>query len=405
MAQVYFKQGMSDTAFFEVFIRTLPEHWGFFVMAGLPELKRYIEEFVFTDEDIDYLRTIGIFSEEFLDHLKNLSPEVSLRAFPEGTVFFPGEPVLEVGGPLIHAQILETYILNILGFSIIEASLAARIAAAAQGKPLIDFGLRRAQGPVSSVRAARGAQLAGFSATSNVYAARQLSFPASGTMAHSYIQAHDSEEEAFERFVDMYKENAILLVDTYDSKEGIKKAGDTARKAFSEKEIQIKGIRIDSGDFIELSKYARKYYDSQGLDFIKIFISGNLDEFVIADLISKNAPVDGFGVGTRFTVSHNVPDVDISYKLIRYGKKDVFKTSPDKTTLPGRKSVIREKKDLYIKDTVIPFRESSEDLLKPFTALEDTEAVRQRIAQELDLLPGGVTLITEPALYPVEHRI
>ena len=216
MAQVYFKKKMHDTAYFEVSVRRLPENWGFFVMAGLNEVVSFLNEFRFTEDDIDYLKTTKLFSNNFLHYLLNLKLDVKVRALPEGTVFFPNEPILEVAGPLICAQMLESYILNILGFSIIQVTLAARVAIAANGITVVDFGLRRCQGPVASVRSARAAQMAGFLATSNVFAARQLDFPCAGTMAHSFVEVHDTEEQSFLSFAQTYGENAILLIDTYD---------------------------------------------------------------------------------------------------------------------------------------------------------------------------------------------
>ena len=182
MAQAYFRQGMDETGYFEVFVRHLPEHWGFFAMAGLPEVESYLHEFHFGPRDIEYLRSTGILAEDFLEYLSRLKLDVRLRALPEGTVFFPNEPIMEVSGPILHAQLLETYLLNILGFSIIEATLAARTVIAARGVPVVDFGLRRCQGPISSLRAARGAQIAGFAGTSNVYAARLLGLPPSSRL-------------------------------------------------------------------------------------------------------------------------------------------------------------------------------------------------------------------------------
>jgi len=202
MAQVYFKKRMAETAYFEVYIRKLPENWGFFVMAGLDEVESFLREFRFSQADIDYLRSAKLFTEDFLQYLATFKPDVKIRSLPEGTVFFPDEPVMEVAGPLICAQLLESYILNILGFSIIQATLATRISVAAKDAAVVDFGLRRCQGPVASLRSARAAQMAGFRATSNMFAARELDFTASGTMAHSFVHVHESQEQAFRDFAE-----------------------------------------------------------------------------------------------------------------------------------------------------------------------------------------------------------
>ncbi|MHC4622246.1 MAG: nicotinate phosphoribosyltransferase, partial [Planctomycetota bacterium] len=317
MAQAYFKHDMNERAYFEVTIRSLPPNWGFFVMAGLAEAYSYLKQFRFSGQDIEFLKSLGIFSSDFLGYLSALRPEVEIRSLPEGTVFFPGEPIIEVGGPLIHAQILESYILNIVGFSVIEASLAARIRIAARGLPVVDFGLRRAQGPVAAVRSARAAQIANFYATSNLFASRLLDFLPAGTMAHSYVQVHEAEEEAFERFADLYGEKAVLLVDTYDLAEGIEKAAEVARRVYKEKGVKIRGIRIDSGDFLHWSKFARRHFRQSGVEFLNIFVSSGLDEYLMADLLGKGAEIDGFGVGTRFAVSHGTPNVDIVYKIVQ----------------------------------------------------------------------------------------
>ena len=401
MAQAYFQQGMDETGHFEVFVRHLPEHWGFFVMAGLSEVQSYLHEFRFARPDIEYLRSTRVFSDDFLEYLSLFKLEVSLRALPEGTIFFPNEPILEVSGPILHAQLLETYLLNILGFSIIEATLAARTVIAARGVPVVDFGLRRCQGPISSLRAARGAQIAGFAGTSNVYAARLLGLPPSGTMAHSFIEAHPSEEQAFRNYAEIYGERAILLVDTYDSIEGIKTAARVAGD-FLGKGTKIRGIRLDSGDLVELSKFARAYFKSEGLEFLSIFASGDLDEFRIAELLEAGAEIDSLGIGTRFTVSQHAPALGIVYKISQYGPRRLHKTSPDKETRPGRKSILRTGTEQYERDTVGPFHPGANDLLQPFESAEPTPVIRQRLACELSHLPGPVKAVRNPASYPVE---
>ncbi|MCL5281996.1 MAG: nicotinate phosphoribosyltransferase [Planctomycetes bacterium] len=401
MAQAYFRQGMNETGYFEAFVRHLPPHWGFFVMAGLREVESYLREFRFAPQDIEYLRSTGIFAEDFLEYLSRFQLEVRLRALPEGTVFFPNEPIMEVGGPILHAQLLETYLLNILGFSIIEATLAARMVSTARGIPVVDFGLRRCQGPISSLRAARGGQIAGFAGTSNVYAARLLGMPPSGTMAHSFIEAHSSEEQAFRAYAEMYGARAILLVDTYNSIEGIKTAARVA-KDFLGQGIRIRGIRLDSGDLVELSKFARAYFQNKGLEFLRIFVSGDLDEFRIAELLEAGAEIDGFGVGTRFTVSQHVPAIGIVYKISQYGARRLHKTSPEKQTHPGRKTILRTGSERYEKDTIGPFDPDAKDLLQPFESAEPMPMIQQRLAHELSHLPDPVKALRNPASYLVE---
>ncbi len=402
MAQVYFERQMTETAYFEAHIRRLPEHWGFFVMAGLAEIESFLREFRFSNADIDYLRSTKCFTEQFLSYLATVEPDVEIRSLPEGTAFFPGEPILEVAGPLICAQLLESYILNILGFSIIQATLATRISIAARGAAVIDFGLRRCQGPVAAIRSARGAQIAGFRATSNMFAARELGFTPSGTMAHSFVHVHDSEEQAFRNFVDAYGENSILLVDTYDSVEGIKQAAALAKQTRDEKNVKIRGIRIDSGDLVKLSKFAREHFREQGVPFLKIFVSGDLDEFKISDLLASGAEVDGFGVGTRLAVSRFAPAVEIVYKLVQYGRKAVFKTSPGKETRPGRKTIRRIKNRYYEKDIVSSLDSGTDDLLRQFESSEDMPTIQRRLAAELAALDDSIKAIRDPGSYSVD---
>ncbi len=401
MAQIYFKRRMQETAAFEVFIRHLPEHWGFFVMAGLPEVESYLRKFQFARDDIEYLRSTGLFARDFLEYLSALKLRVQVRALPEGTVFFPNEPIMEVSGPILHAQLLETHVLNTLGFSIIAATLAARIMLAARGIPVVDFGMRRCQGPISAIRAARGAQIAGFQATSNVFAARLLGFPPSGTMAHSFVEAHESEEQALRDFAEGYRENAILLVDTYDSIEGIKIAARVAKDLLTNG-TRIKGIRLDSGDLVALSKFARDYFQKEGLEFMRTFASGDLDEFRILDLLQAGAAIDGFGIGTRFTVSQHAPAVGIVYKISQYGERALHKTSPEKATRPGRKTIVRVGQETYEKDIIRPFCPDADDLLGPFESAEPMPVIQERLARELSRLPSPVKTIRSPACYGVE---
>jgi nicotinate phosphoribosyltransferase len=401
MAQAYFREAMHETAYFEVFVRHLPEHWGFFVMAGLPEVGSYLREFRFDDRDIAYLRSTGIFAEDFLASLAALKLDVHVRALPEGTVFFPNEPLMEVSGPILHAQLLETYLLNILGFSIIAATLGTRITIAAKGIPVVDFGVRRCQGPISSLRAARGGQMAGFAATSNVFAARLLGLPPSGTMAHSFIEAHDSEEHAFRHYAELYRERAILLVDTYDSIEGIRTAARVAQD-FARRGIRIHGIRLDSGNLVALSRFARDHFRKQNVEFLRIFASGDLDEFRITDLRKAGAEIDGIGIGTRFTVSQHAPALGIVYKIAQYGDRPLHKTSADKATRPGRKTVTRIMGQTFEKDVVRPIAPEAHDLLIPFQSPEPMEAIQARLNAQISALPTFIKLIRNPPAYPVE---
>lgn len=406
MAQAFFLNGMRENAAFEVSIRKLPPNWGFFVMAGLEETHDYLKTVQFSENDLLYLDSLGLFTSDFIEFLGAFKPNVRVRALPEGTVFFPDEPVVEVFGSIIDAQLLETYLLNILGFSILEATLAVRIVHAAAGRSVVDFGLRRAQGPISSLRAARGAQIAGFTGTSNVYASELLRFAPSGTMAHSFIQACGSEREAFQMYIDLYGEKAILLVDTYDCRNGIRIAAEVAKWYETHRDVRIRGIRIDSGDITVLSRYARRCFRENGVAFLKIFVSGGFDEYSIAETLSTGAEIDGFGIGTRFAVSHHAPDLDIVYKLVEYNTMPVAKYSAGKTTIPGRKSIVRHHDDngSCTGDRIIP-RGEPDDLLIPFGAPEDIAHIRERLHDALSRLDLSVQRIDDPAEYPVKIEI
>lgn len=402
MAQVYFKKRMTETAHFEVTVRRLPEDWGFFVMAGLAEVASYLERFRFSERDLEYLRSTGLFDPDFVESLADFTPDVTVRALPEGTVFFPNEPILEIGGPILDAQLLESYLLNILGFSIIEATLATRTVIAARGVPVADFGLRRCQGPVASMRAARGGQIAGFAGTSNVFAARAFDFAPSGTMAHSYVQACDSEEQAFWDYCEQFGSRAILLVDTYDTKEGIRIASDVARRFLDKTGTEITGVRIDSGDLSMQAAFARDYFHEHNIDFMKVFVSGDLDEYKIDDLLAKGAPIDGIGIGTRYSAARHAPAIEIVYKIVQYDERGLFKTSPDKHTRPGRKTILRTANLKFEKDIVCPLDPDANDLLRPFTSAEPIETIRERLRSQIASLPAPVTSIRHPQTYPVD---
>lgn len=243
--------------------------------------------------------------------------------------------------------------------------------------------------------------MAGFAGTSNVFAARLLELPPSGTMAHSFIEAHESEEQAFRCYAELYGDRTILLVDTYDSIEGITIAARVAQE-FRDKGIRIRGIRLDSGDLVELSRFARDHFKEAGVEFLSIFASGDLDEFRIADLLDAGAQIDGFGVGTRFTVSQHAPSIGIVYKIARYGDRDLYKTSPEKGTVPGRKTILRSGSPIYEKDAIIPFEPRPGDLLQPFQSAEPMSIIQERLKKGLSALPDSIKRITEPTDYPIE---
>ncbi len=341
MAQTYFDQKVTADAAFSLFIRKYPVNRSYFVAAGLEDALSAIASFTFSDSDIAYLKSIGKFSDQFLNHLKHFKFSGTIRAMPEGTVFFRDEPVLEVSAPLIEAQLLETFLINTIGFQTLIATKAARCMEAAGSRRLVDFSARRTQGVDASVRVARSAYIAGFIATSNVLAGKILDIPVSGTMAHSFITAFDSEEEAFAAFAETYPDDSVFLIDTYDTIEGAKIAAKVGRD-MKKSGRNLHGVRLDSGDMAKLSQAVRQILDAAGLDDVQIFASSSIDEYKIAALTEKGAVIDAFGVGTHMGVSADAPYLNIAYKMVRYSDKNVRKLSPGKINLAGEKQVFRK---------------------------------------------------------------
>jgi len=342
MLQGYLDQGMNGTAVFEFFVRTLPPERGFLVAAGLETLLTYLEELKFHDGEIAYLEKTGRFSQNLRDYLQGFRFAGDVYSLPEGTVFFAGEPVVRIVAPLPMAQLVETRLINILQYEILIASKASRCVLAADGRAvLVDFGLRRAHGAEAGLLAARASYLAGFRGTSTVIAEPLLGIPVYGTMAHSFIQAHDSELAAFVAFCRSNPGNTTLLIDTYDTLAGARRAL-AAAEILSREGIKVNAVRLDSGDIPELSRQVRTILDRGGFPGIRIFVSGNMDEFTIRDLLDRGASIDGFGVGTKLDTSADVPYLECAYKLMEYAGRARLKKSPGKMTLPGAKQVYRQ---------------------------------------------------------------
>jgi nicotinate phosphoribosyltransferase len=344
MAQSYFALGMRERAVFELFVRSLPRSRGFLVAAGLAQALEYLEGLHFGPEDIEFLASLGLFSPEFLKCLGTFRFSGSVHAMPEGTPFFGQEPILRVTAPILEAQLVESRILNIVHFQTVIASKAARCALAAGERQLVDFGLRRAHEADAGFFAARAAYVGGFHATATVEAGQRFGIPLSGTLAHSFIEAHRSEEEAFRNFAATYPRAATLLIDTYDTARGAERAAALAREL---KKIasprRIRAVRIDSGDLAHECRAVRRVLDSLDCQEIQIVVSGGLDEYAIEDLVKNAAPVDAFGVGTALDVAADAPALDMAYKLQEYAGKARRKRSPGKATWPGVKQVFRER--------------------------------------------------------------
>jgi nicotinate phosphoribosyltransferase len=340
MAQAYLEQGMDEPAVFEFFVRKLPTHRNFLMAAGLEQVLDYLSELRISKEELAWLDQSGRFSSQLLHYLETLRFTGDVEAMPEGTIFFPHEPIFKIVAPFPEAQLVESRVINLLNFQTMVASKAARSVLAAGGKPLIDFGLRRAHGAEAGLLAARASFLAGFAGTATVLAGMAYRIPLHGTMAHSFVQAHEDEIVAFEHFAQTQPTNVILLIDTYDTEAAADKVVSLAL-TLKTKGITVKGVRLDSGDLADHARKVRRVLDEGGLPHAQIFASGNLDEYRLRDLIQSRAPIDGFAVGTAMTTSSDAPSLDCAYKLQEYGGRSCRKRSEGKATWPGRKQVYR----------------------------------------------------------------
>jgi nicotinate phosphoribosyltransferase len=407
MAQAYHAEGMDQLAVFELAFRKLPGTRNFIVAAGFADILDFLTSFRFTDDDLDYLRGRE-FGDEFLKRLASLRFSGDAYAVPEGTIVFPNEPLLQVIAPIIEAQLIETFVLNQIHFQSIAATKAARVVTAAQGRAVIDFGSRRSHGTDAALKVARATYLAGGDGTSNVLAGKIYGIPVFGTMAHSYIQAHDDESSSFELFAALYPETT-LLVDTYDTLHGVRKIVELSRKLGQR--FHVRALRLDSGDLGSLAFQTRKILDEAGLQSVQIFASSGLDEYSIQELVHSGAPIDAFGVGTKMAVIADAPELDMAYKLVEYAGKGRLKLSTKKLLYPGRKQVFRQLgKGRMTGDVIGRFDESlaGDQLLKPLmiggrvaTEIKLAES-RKRLQCELQLLPDHLRgLEPVPPQYPV----
>jgi nicotinate phosphoribosyltransferase len=413
MAACYFDQGMHEEATFSFFIRKYPEHRGYFVAAGLEEALRYLETLRFTEDDLAYLESTGLFSTKFLDYLKGVRFTGEVFALPEGSIFFKDEPVIEVSAPIIEAQLAETFLINAVSLQTLIASKAARSFHAAQGRPLIDFGLRRCQGTDAGLKAARASYLAGFLGTSNVLAGKLYGLPIFGTMAHSYITSFAREIEAFRVFAKNFPGITTLLIDTYDNFAGARKAAEVAKEMEARGE-KLQYVRLDSGDFAAISKEVRKILDDSGLEYVKILASGGFDEFKITEVLAAGGQIDSFAVGTKVGVSADAPYFDCAYKLVKYAGRPVMKLSTGKVTLVDKKQVFRRygpQGHMY-RDTIALRDETvseSAPLLEKFMAkgrlvreLPALKESREYFKSQFDLLPESYKSLENPDSYPVD---
>ena len=340
VSAAFFDRGFNETASFEVAMRRMPPGRGFMIAAGIERLAEALEEYRFDGAAIEHLESLKLFKPAFLEFLSTIRFTGSIRALPEGTIYFPGEPIAEIRAPLIEGQLVETIALNQLGFASVVATKAARCFAVAGGRRLVDFGPRRAQGADASLIAARSSYMAGFHGTANVLAGKRYGIPVFGTMSHSFVMAHERERDAFSDFAQSFPAVSTLLVDTYDTVRGVENAAAVAA-TLREAGVKIQAVRLDSGDLHDLSRRTRRVLDQAGLADIAIVASGNLDEYRIAELVDAGAPIDAFGVGTALAVSDDAPAADFVYKLVDYKDRARLKTSVGKFSTPGRKQLFR----------------------------------------------------------------
>lgn len=413
MLQAYFEQGMNETAVFEFFSRKLPNNRNFLLNAGLEQLLQYLENFHFTDEELQWLRNSGRFTNSFIDYLADMRFTGEVQAMPEGMLFFSDEPVVRVTAPIPQAQIIESRLINILQYQILVASKAARCVLTAPGKLLVDFGLRRAHGAEAGLLAGRASYIAGFSGTSTVLVGPEFDIPIFGTMAHSFIQAHDKEIDAFSHFAHAQPNNVVLLIDTYDTEACAAKVVELAPQ-LKAKGIKIKGVRLDSGDLAEHARKVRRILDEGGLNDVTIFSSGGIDEYELHDLLhNKKAPIDGFGIGTQMDTSADAPYLDCAYKLQEYAGKARRKHSEGKATWPGRKQVYRQyNADGFMQQDVITLendKPQGEALIQPvmkngkrLEPAESLQIIRQRAAEQLATLPKHLQSLQTAEAYPVQ---
>jgi len=412
MMQAYLDHGDTGTAVFEFFMRKLPARRGFLLTAGLEQALDFLETLRFSPEDLAWLRESGRFGKGMLDYLAALRFNGDVHAMPEGTVFFADEPILRVTAPLPVAQLIETRLINIVHFQCLVASKAARMMLAAPGKLMVDFGLRRAHGAEAGVMAARASYIAGFAGTATVLAGELYGIPIFGTMAHSFVQAHDDEAAAFELFAQSRPENLTLLIDTYDTEAGARKVVALAPR-LAARGIKIGAVRLDSGDLAALSKSVRRILDQGGLNDVRIFASGGLDEDSVAAMLHAGAPIDGFGMGTSLTTSSDVPALDCVYKLQEYAGLARRKQSTGKATWPGRKQVWRRyDADGRMRGDILSLEDEAQEgepLLqmvmqggKRMAASPALADIRTRAAGELARLPAPLRRLEGAAPYPVE---
>ncbi|MGD2245140.1 MAG: nicotinate phosphoribosyltransferase [Candidatus Aminicenantes bacterium] len=389
MTASFFENQMFEPATFSLFIRDYPPTRRYFVSAGLVDVLEYLENLQFTPQDLEYLEKTGLFKSEFLSYLGNFRFRGDVYAIPEGRLFFVNEPLLEVKASLIEAQIIETFVINATHLQVMIATKASRCVHAAWPRSLVDFSLRRTHGTDAGMKVARASAIGGFVGTSNVLAGKIYGIPIFGTMAHSFIQSFENEIDAFRAFARTFPENAVLLVDTYDTLSGTRVAAQVGQEMAREG-IKLKGVRLDSGDIARLSKDTRQILQKAGLEEATIFASGAFDEYKIQDVLDRGGDVDSFGVGTKMGVSADAPYFDMAYKLVQYAGRPVLKLSSGKETLAAEKQVFR-------------FKTSKDKLRKDIIGLRDDD-FKEGEPLLGEVMKKGKTAVKMPPLTHIRER-
>ncbi len=416
MSAIYYKYFKNAKGKFELWVRNIPENRGYLIFSGLRFVIEYLKNLHFEKDEIEYLKNLEVFKNvdnDFFDYLLNLKFEGNLWAMDEGSLFFENEPVIRIEGRIVETQIVETALLNFITYNTLITTKASRIVyfSSIDGKKrnIVEFGARRAPSFLASIYAAYSSYIGGFDGTSNLYAGKVFNIPVFGTMAHSFVLSFEDELEAFKKYYDVFPDSTILLVDTFDTEKGVKKVKNVGKN--------VRAIRIDSGNIIESSKKAREILDRDGLNETGIFISGDLDEYKIFEIVENKSPVNGFGVGTKLVTNNDCPYLSTIYKLVEFeneGKiKKVGKLSEDKITYPGAKQVFRFEKNGYFKEDVVCEEgekiEEGEKLLKKYIengkVIRDVpgiEKIREYVKKQLEKLPEKYKKLKNPEKYPVE---
>lgn len=407
MAQAYWHEGFTDEAVFSLFFRKLPRDRGYVIAAGLDDVLEGLQSWSYDREALKYLATLPGFRNKFLHWLGELRFTGDVWAVPEGTPVFPQEPLLEIRAPIAQAQLVESFVMNQIHLQSVLATKASRVVAAAAGRPVVDFAMRRMHGADAALQGARAFYIGGAAATSDVAAGQRYGIPVNGTMAHAFVQAHDRELDAFREYATLYPETT-LLVDTYDTLEGVRNVIRLAEELGED--FRISAIRLDSGDLAALAHQARAMLDDAGLERVRIVASGGLDEHEIARLLEAEAPIDGFGVGTSMGVSEDAPTLDLAYKLTSYGGSGRFKSAPGKAVYPGRKQIFRFAEGGAVEDTVARHDEDhpGDPLLSLVmqggerrTAPDSLDAIQARCSAALQQLPTAARRLRQPQPIPV----